>query len=93
MNAVVVGAIESLKAARADRYADDRHDAAIEAAISLGRLPKGTEIILRPDRTARRTEILVHRPSQTSYELLARVQDDEVVFADYPFSGVAANGA
>ncbi len=92
MNAVVVGAIESLKAARTDRLADDRHAAAVETAISLGRLPKGTEIMLRPDRNARRTEILVRRPSQTGYQLLARVQDDEVVFAHDHASAVGAAG-
>ncbi len=93
MNAVVVGAIESLKAARADRLADDRHAAAIETAISLGRLPKGTEIILRPDKSERKTQVLVRRPSETRYEILAYVHDAEVGFAHYSASAGAATGA
>lgn len=82
MNAVVVEAIDLLKAARAERDARDGHAAAIELAISVTQLPKGTAIILQTEHHGLRTDILVCEPSQTNYSILARVQGEEVVFDD-----------
>jgi len=81
MNAVVVEAIDLLKATRAERQARDGHAAAIELAISRARVPKGTEIAWRPDKNGYRTEILARKPSEADYTVLAIVHGDEVVFA------------
>ena len=84
MNAVVVAAIETLRTARSDQLADHRHKAAIETAISLGWLPKGTEIILTPDKNDRRTEVMIRKPAETHFSVLAHVHGEDVVFAGNP---------
>jgi hypothetical protein len=88
MNALVVEAIELLKANRTDRLAEEKHALAIELAISLVRCPNGTEIILRLGCNNHRTEILVREPSQVDYLVLASVQGEEVVFADDVAGGI-----
>jgi hypothetical protein len=93
MNAVVIEAVDLLKATRTEQLADARHAAAIELAISLGRLPKGTEIILKSGDNSHATEILVRRPPQPDYSLLARVHGEEVVCVDDPPTTVAESGA
>jgi hypothetical protein len=71
----------------------DQHAAAIEMAISVARLPRGTAIILQTALTHLGTDILVSRPSQAVYSVLARVRGEEVVFADDFVTPVAASGA
>ena len=61
---------------------DDQHAAAIEMAISLARLPKGTAIILQTEHDHLRTDILVRRTSQADYSVFACVDGEEVVFAN-----------
>ena len=63
MNAVVVEAVDILKSTRTDQLAEDQHAAAIERAISVARLPKGTAIMLQTEHHNLRTKILVRRPS------------------------------
>jgi hypothetical protein len=82
MNAVIVDAVEQLKATRAERLAEDSHAAAIELTISAARLPKGTAIMLQTEHDHLGTDILARRPSQADYSVLARVNGEEVVFAD-----------
>ena len=82
MNAVVVEAVDFLKSTQTDQLADDQHAAAIEMAISVARLPKGTAIVLQTKHHHLRTDILVFWPLQTNYSILARVHGEEVVFAD-----------
>ena len=92
INAIIVGAVASLKAGQANRRADDRHTAAIEMAITLSRLPKGTEIVLRPSKNERSTEVLVRLPERTRYLLLANVKGEEVLFGD-DVNGAEGEGA
>ena len=73
--------------------ADDRHAAAIEMAISVALLPRGTAIILQTSPTHLGTDILVNRPSQVHYSLLACVRGEEVVLADDFVTPVAKSGA
>jgi hypothetical protein len=82
MNAVIVDAVEQLKATRAERLAEDSHAVAIELTISAARLPKGTAIMLQTEHDHLGTDILARRPSQADYSVLARVNGEEVVFAD-----------
>jgi len=86
---------DRLKAARAARLADDNHAAAIELAISLALawLPEGTAILLPPKDRHLRTDILVRTPSQNDYSVLARVDGEEIVFADDFVTPVAEAGA
>jgi len=93
MNAVIVEAVGRLKATRTAKLADDHHAAAIELAISLARLPKGTETIFRPDYDTHRTEILVRKSSQADYSVLASVNGEEAVFADDFVTPVAESEA
>jgi len=86
-NAVVVQALDLLKTTRTDRQAESRHAAAIELAISVARLPKGTAIMLQTKHHYLRTDILVLWPLQTDYLILARVHGEEVVFAGDARSG------
>ena len=81
MNAVVVEAVDILKSTRTDQLAEDQHLAAVDRAIFVSRLPKGTAIMLQTEHHNLRTNILVLRPLQTSYSILARVHGQEVVFA------------
>ena len=57
----------------------------------MARLPNGTAIILQTERDHLETDILVRRPSQGHYSLLASVNGEEVVFADNV--GSAESGA
>jgi hypothetical protein len=82
LNAVIVEAVDQLKATRIETLADDNHAAAIELAISVARLPKGAAIVLQTKHHRLWTEIMVRELSQTNYSILARVQGEEVVFAD-----------
>lgn len=82
MNAVIVDAIGQLKAIRTERLAEDNHAAAIELAISVAGLPKGTAIMLQTEHDHLRTDILVREPSQTNCSILARVRCEQVVFVD-----------
>ena len=93
MNAVIVEAVGRLKATRTAKLADDHHAAAIELAISLARLTKGTETIFRPDYDTHRTEILVRKASQADYSVLASVNGEEVVFVDDFVTPVAESEA
>jgi hypothetical protein len=72
---------------------DDQHAAAIEMAISVARLPKGTAIILQTEHDHLGTDILVCRPSQADYSVLASVDGEEVVFADDFVAPVAESRA
>jgi hypothetical protein len=92
-NAVVVEAIDLLRATRTERLADDNHSAAIELAISVARLPKSTAIMLQTKDRHLRTDILVRKPSQGNYSVLACVDGKEVVFADDFITSVAESGA
>jgi hypothetical protein len=91
MNAVVVEAIDLSRVTRTEQLADDKHAAAIELAISLARLPKGTAIILKSDYHDRQTDILVRESPQVDYSILAKVDGEEVVFADN-IAGAAQSG-
>ena len=82
MNAVVVEAVDFMKSTRTDQFEDDQHAAAIEMAISVAQLPKGTAIMLQSKHHQLRTDILVREPLQTNYSILARVHGEEVVFAN-----------
>ena len=92
MNALVVEAVELLKANRTERLADEKHAFAIEMAISFARCPKGTEIIFKSDNSTHRTEILARKPSQADYSILACVHGEEVVLAGDPVTTVAEYG-
>ena len=92
MNALVIEAVEFLKASRTERLADEKHALAIELAISLARCPKGTEIIFRPGNNTHKTEILIRKPSQADYSVLASVHGEEVVFADDPVTIFTESG-
>ena len=81
-NALVIEAVELLKASRTERLADEKHALAIELAISVARLPKGTAIVLQTEHDHLRTDILVREPSQTNCSILARVRGEQVVFVD-----------
>jgi hypothetical protein len=93
MNAVIVDAVEQFKTTRAERLAEDSHAAAIELTISAARLPKGTAIILQTEHDHLGTDILARRPSQADYSVLARVNGEEVVFADDFVTPIAESGA
>lgn len=71
-----------MKSTRTDQFEDDQHAAAIEMAISVAQLPKGTAIMLQSKHHQLRTDILVREPLQTNYSILARVHGEEVVFAN-----------
>jgi hypothetical protein len=73
--------------------ADDQHAAAIEMAISVALLPRGTAIILQTKRHHLGTDILVCEPSQTNYSILAQVDGEEVVFVDDFVTSVAESEA
>ncbi len=92
MNAVVIEAVDLLKNSRNEDVADDQHAAAIELAISLARLPKGTAIILKPDNNSHLTKILVRKPAQADYSILAYVHREQVVVAVDPFTAAAGDG-
>ena len=62
-------------------------------AISVALLPKGTALILQTAHDHLGTDILVSRPSQADYSVLARVSGEEVVFADDFVAPVAELGA
>jgi hypothetical protein len=93
MNAVIVDAVEQFKTIRTDRLADDRHAAAVEMAISMARLPKGTAILLQTKRHHLGTDILVRSPTQSDYSVLASVDGEEVVFANDFVTPVAESEA
>jgi hypothetical protein len=93
MNAVVIEAVDFLKATRTDQLADDQHAAATETAICVARLLKGTAIMLQTKRHHLRTDIFVRKPSETNYSILARVHGEQVVFGDHPVTTVAESGA
>jgi len=93
LNAVIVKAVDQLKATRTERLADDNHAAAIELAISVARLQKGTAIMFQTKDRHLRTDILVRKPSQNDYSVLAHVDGEEVVFADDFVTPVAEAGA
>jgi hypothetical protein len=82
MNAVIIKAVDHLKTTRTARLADNNHAAAIELAIAVAQLPKGSAIILQTEHHHLSTDILVREPSHTDCSILARVQGEEVVFAD-----------
>lgn len=71
---------------------DDQHAAAIEMAISVAQLPKGTAIILHKHHRVR-TDILVCSPSQADYSVLASVDGDEIVLAGDFVTPVAESAA
>jgi len=93
MNAIIVDAVDQLKATRGERLAENNHAAAIELVISAVRLPKGTAIMLQTENDHLGTDILVRRPSHADYSVLARVRGGEVVFADDFVMPVAESGA
>lgn len=82
MNAVIVDAIGQSKAIRTERMAEDNHAAAIELAISVAQLAKGTAIMLQTEHHHLRTGILVRKPSQADYSVLACVRGEDVAFVD-----------
>ena len=65
------------------------HNVAVELAISVADLPKGTAIILQSASPGMKTDILVKAPSDADYLLVARVLGEEVAFADDPAANVA----
>jgi hypothetical protein len=93
MNTVVLDALKTKMALVLSEQENKKHAAAIELAISVARLPKGTATILPPKHHRLRTEILVCEPSQADYSILACVHGEEVVFADDPVTTVAESGA
>ena len=82
MNTVVLDALKTKMALVLSEQENKKHAAAIEMAISLARLPKGRAIILQTEHDHLGTDILVRRPSQGDYSVLASVDGEEVVFAD-----------
>ncbi len=69
------------------------HNAAVELAISVALLPKGTAFLWRTDDRGLKTDILAKAPADADYFLLARVSGQEVTFADDPITTVAESGA
>jgi len=69
------------------------HDVAVELAISVADLPKGTAIILQSASLGTKTDILVKEPTDTEYALLAHVSGAEVTFADDPAANITEVGA
>jgi hypothetical protein len=82
MSAVVVEAVDFMKSTQTYQFEDYQHAAAIERAISVAHLPKGTAIMLQTEHDHLRTHILVQRPSEADCSVLACVDGKEVVFAD-----------
>ena len=93
MNTVVLDALKTKMALVLSEQENKKHAAAIEMAISVARLPKGTAIILQTEHDHLGTDILVRRPSQADYSVLASVDGEEVVFADDFVTPVAESGA
>jgi len=93
MNAIIVDAVGELKATRTERLAEDNHAAAIELAISVALLPKGTAIMLQTENRHLETDILVRKPSQADYSILASVDGEEILFADDFVTPAAESGA
>lgn len=79
MNAVVAEAIDLLKATLTERNVQNKHDAAVELAISRARLPEGTTFLYKPGSHGQETEVFVLKPGQAEYSFLARVNGEEVV--------------
>jgi hypothetical protein len=93
MNTVVLDALNTKMTLVLSDQAKKKHDAAIEMAISVARLPKGTATMLQTKHHHLRTEVLVLRPSQADYSVLAYVDGEEVVFADDFIMPVVEAGA
>jgi hypothetical protein len=93
MNAVIVDAVDQLKATRTETLAGDNHAAAVELAISIARLPKGAAIMLQTENRHLKTDILVRSPSQADYWILASVDGEEILFADDFVTPAAESGA
>jgi hypothetical protein len=82
MSAVVVQAVDFMKSTRTYQLECDQHVAAIERAISVAHLLKGTAITLRTEHDRLRTHILVQLPSEADCSVLACVDGKGVVFAE-----------
>ncbi len=93
MNTVVLDALTMKMDQVLSEQLGKKHDAAVNLAISVAQLPKGTEIVLQTKHHDLRTDILVREPSQTDYSFLARVHGEEVVFAGDPITTVVESGA
>jgi hypothetical protein len=93
MNAVIVQAVDFLKAKRTEQRAHDNHAAAIERAISLARLPEGTAFLYQPGSHDQETGVFILKPKQAEYSFLARVNGEQVVFAGDPGATFAEAGA
>jgi hypothetical protein len=93
MSAVVVEAVDFMKSTRTYQLEDDQHAAAIERAISVAHLPKGTAIMLQTEHDHLRTQIFVQRPCEADCSVLACVVGREVVFAEDFVTPVAESGA
>jgi hypothetical protein len=92
MNTVVLDALKTKMTLVLSEQENKKHVAAIELAISVARLPKGAASMLQTKHHQLRTDILVREPSQADYSVLARVDGEEVVFADDPVTAVAESG-
>jgi hypothetical protein len=93
MNTVVLDALNTKMTLVLSEQAKKKHDAAIELTISAARLPKGTAIMLQAEHDHLGTDILVRRPSQADYSVLASVDGEDVVFADDFVTPVVESGA
>jgi hypothetical protein len=94
MNTVVLDALKTKMTLVLSEQENKKHAAAIELAISVvARLPTGTATMLQNKHHQLRTDILVREPSQADYSVLARVNGEEVVFADDFVTPVAESGA
>jgi len=76
-----IPAHERARLSRLEAELIEKHDAAVEAAIDIEQLPKGTAILIPPSHRYER-DILVQRPSDANYVLFARVWGEEVAFAE-----------
>ena len=91
MNTIVLDALTMKMDQALSEQLAKKHDAAVNLAISVAQLPKGTAIILQTEHHGLRADILVREPLQVDYSILARVDGEEVVFA-HNITGAAQSG-
>ena len=82
MNAVIVEALNAKITSVFGETQNKKHAAAIKAVIDIEQLPKGTAILMPPSHRQRETDLLVRRPADVDYGLLARVSGEDATYAE-----------
>lgn len=89
MNAVIVDALNAKITSVFGETQNKKHAAAIKAVIDIEQLPKGTAILMPPSHRQRETDLLVRRPADVDYGLLARVSGEDATYAEDDVSAKA----